>query len=163
MQRQGQSGGPEHAVRPGQLRAARLMTLQDGDLVAQKQISPVFHVSSRQDSRSHMITRVISRKTNRRNMIGDHHGRAADTQLRCSQQRMGFSARTPMRVTDQRPRSRLGAVDWLPGCLAVPDAAVAGRAGDAYWLGAGGRQAWVVEVGFWHRAVEADRLVGHRQ
>ena len=53
------------------------MALQDGDLVAQKQISAVFHVSSRRESRSHEATRVIRRKTNRRHMIGDHHGRAA--------------------------------------------------------------------------------------
>jgi len=55
------------------------MALQDGDLVAQKQISAVFHVSSCWDSRSHVITRVIRRKTNRGHMIGDHHGRAAGT------------------------------------------------------------------------------------
>ena len=40
-------------------------------------ISAVFHVSSRRDSRSHAATRVIRRKTNRRHMIGDHHGRTA--------------------------------------------------------------------------------------
>ena len=40
-------------------------------------ISAVFHVPSRRDSRSHAATRVIRRKTNRRHMIGDHHGRAA--------------------------------------------------------------------------------------
>jgi hypothetical protein len=31
------------------------------------------------DSRSHTASRVIRRKTNRRHMIGDRHGRAADT------------------------------------------------------------------------------------
>jgi hypothetical protein len=40
-------------------------------------ISAVFHLSSRRDRRSHAATRVIRRKTNRRHMIGDHHGRAA--------------------------------------------------------------------------------------
>jgi hypothetical protein len=35
-------------------------------------ISAVFHASSRRDSRSHAATRVISRNTNRRHMIGDH-------------------------------------------------------------------------------------------
>jgi hypothetical protein len=40
-------------------------------------ISAVFHVSSRRDSRSHAVTRVIRRKANRRHMIGDHHGWAA--------------------------------------------------------------------------------------
>jgi hypothetical protein len=38
-------------------------------------ISEVFHVSSHRDSRSHAITLVIKRKTNRRHMISDHHGR----------------------------------------------------------------------------------------
>jgi hypothetical protein len=40
-------------------------------------ISAVCHASSRRDSRSHEATRVIRRKTNRRHMIGDHHGRTA--------------------------------------------------------------------------------------
>jgi hypothetical protein len=40
-------------------------------------ISAVFHLSSRRDRRSHAATRVIRRKTNRRHMIGDHHGRTA--------------------------------------------------------------------------------------
>ena len=40
-------------------------------------ISAVYHASSRRDSRSHAASRVISRKTNRRHMIGDHHGRTA--------------------------------------------------------------------------------------
>ena len=40
-------------------------------------ISAVFHVSSRRDSRSHAASRVIRRNTNRRHMIGDHHGRSA--------------------------------------------------------------------------------------
>ena len=37
-------------------------------------ISAVFHASSRWDSRSHMVTRVMRRKTNCRHMTGDHHG-----------------------------------------------------------------------------------------
>jgi hypothetical protein len=41
-------------------------------------ISEVFHASSHRDSRSHVITLVIRRKTNRRHMISDHHGRATD-------------------------------------------------------------------------------------
>jgi hypothetical protein len=53
--------------------------------------------------------------------------------------------------------------DRLPGFLAVPRAAVACCPWDAYWLSAGGWQVEVVEVGFWHGAVEADRLVGHRE
>ena len=40
-------------------------------------ISAVFHASLRRDSRSHAAARVIRRKTNRRHMIGDHHGRTA--------------------------------------------------------------------------------------
>jgi hypothetical protein len=40
-------------------------------------ISAVCHASSRRDSRSHEVTCVIRRKTNRRHMIGDHHGRTA--------------------------------------------------------------------------------------
>ena len=40
-------------------------------------ISAVFDVSSRWDSRSHVVSRVIRRKTNRRHMTGDHHGRTA--------------------------------------------------------------------------------------
>ena len=40
-------------------------------------ISAVFHASSRRDSRSHEVIRVIRRKTNRRHMTGDHHDRTA--------------------------------------------------------------------------------------
>ena len=40
-------------------------------------ISAACHASSRRDSLSHEATRVIRRKTNRRHMIGDHHGRTA--------------------------------------------------------------------------------------
>ena len=40
-------------------------------------MTAVFHASSRRDSRSHEATRVSRRKTNRRHMIGDHHGRTA--------------------------------------------------------------------------------------
>ena len=38
-------------------------------------ISAVFHISSCRDSRNPAATRVIRRNTNRRHMIGDHHGR----------------------------------------------------------------------------------------
>ena len=41
-------------------------------------ISEVFHASSHRDSRSDVITLVIRRKTNRRHMISDHHGRVTD-------------------------------------------------------------------------------------
>ena len=54
-----------------------------------------------------------------------------------------------------------GAVNWLPWCLAVSGTAVAGGAGYAGWLGAGGWQVEGVEGGFGHGAVEADRFVGH--
>ena len=57
-------------------------------------ISVVFHVSSRRVSRSHAATRVIKRNTNRRHMIGDHHGRTAGEQLCWSEPWTGFSART---------------------------------------------------------------------
>ena len=40
-------------------------------------ISAIFHASSRRDSRSHVVTRVIRRKANRRHMTGDHHGQTA--------------------------------------------------------------------------------------
>ena len=40
-------------------------------------ISAVFHASSRRNSRSRAAASVIRRKTNRRHMIGDHHGRTA--------------------------------------------------------------------------------------
>jgi hypothetical protein len=39
-------------------------------------ISAVFH-ASRRDSRSHAASRLIRRNTNRRHIIGDHHGRSA--------------------------------------------------------------------------------------
>jgi hypothetical protein len=41
-------------------------------------ISAVFQVSSRRDSRSQETARVIRRKTNRRHMTGDHHGRTSE-------------------------------------------------------------------------------------
>jgi hypothetical protein len=72
---QGREQGP---VRPVQLQTARLPPLQHRELVAQEiKISAAFHLSSRRDSLSHAATRVIRRKTNRRHMIGDHHGRTA--------------------------------------------------------------------------------------
>jgi hypothetical protein len=40
-------------------------------------ISAVFHISSRWASRTPAATRVTRRNTNRRHMIGDHHGRMA--------------------------------------------------------------------------------------
>ena len=39
-------------------------------------ISAVFH-ASRRDSRSHAASRLIRKNTNRRHIIGDHHGRSA--------------------------------------------------------------------------------------
>jgi hypothetical protein len=41
-------------------------------------ISAVFHISSRRDSRNPAATRVISRNTNRRHMIADHHARSTE-------------------------------------------------------------------------------------
>jgi hypothetical protein len=57
-------------------------------------ISAVFHISSRRDSRSPAATRVIRRNTNRRHMIGDHHGRTAEEQPCWSEPWMRLSART---------------------------------------------------------------------
>jgi len=71
---QGREQGP---VCPVQLRAVLLLPLQDGELVARIRISAIFHASSRRDSRSHVVTRAMRRKTNRRHMTGDHHGRTA--------------------------------------------------------------------------------------
>jgi hypothetical protein len=59
------------------VRAERLLSLQDGELVAQEQDLcglPRFHT---RDSRSQEAVRVIRRKANRRHMTGDHHGRTA--------------------------------------------------------------------------------------
>jgi hypothetical protein len=69
----GVRGHEEGPVRPVQVRAARLLPLQDGELVAQIKISAVCHTSSRRDSRSHEATRAIRRNLNRRHMTGDHH------------------------------------------------------------------------------------------
>jgi hypothetical protein len=64
-------------------------------------ISAVFHASLRRDSHSHEVTRVIRRKTNRRNMTSDHHGRTLGEQLCWSEPWTGFSARTS--ATTARP------------------------------------------------------------
>ena len=40
-------------------------------------VSAVFHISSRRDSRNPAATRVVTKNTSRRHMIGDHHGRTA--------------------------------------------------------------------------------------
>jgi hypothetical protein len=74
-----EQGREQSPVRPGQLRAAWLPPLQDGDLVARWiKISAVFHLSSRPDSRSQEAARVVRRKTNRRHMTGDHQGRTSE-------------------------------------------------------------------------------------
>jgi len=90
----GVRGREEGPVRPVQVRAARLLPLQDGELVAQIKISAVCHTSSRRDSRSHEATRVIRRNLNRRHMTGDHHRGWLGEQLCWSEPRTGFSART---------------------------------------------------------------------
>jgi hypothetical protein len=58
----------------------------------------VFQVSSRRDSRSQEATRVVRRKTNRRHMIGDHHGRTSENAtllVRAADETLGtHSART---------------------------------------------------------------------
>ena len=82
-------------------------------------ISAVFHASSRRDSRSHAATRVIRRKTNRRHMIGDHHGRAVGATL-LSQPRMGFSARTRRWCSSRPPDARSAALIALVHALRAP-------------------------------------------
>jgi hypothetical protein len=57
-------------------------------------ISAIFHASSRRDSRSHEVIRVIRRKTNRRHMTGDHHGRTATRATLLVTAADEFSART---------------------------------------------------------------------
>ena len=65
-------------------------------------ISAACQASSRRDSRSHVVTRVMRRKANCRHMTGDHHGRAPGEQLCWSEPWMRFSARTG-RPPGQRP------------------------------------------------------------
>ena len=80
-------------------------------------ISVVFHISSRRDSRNPAATRVIRRNTNRRHMIGDHHGRTAKRAtllVRAMGELLGTHRRQP------------GA---CPLCLANRRAAVTGPAG----------------------------------
>src|SRR5262249_44022818 len=58
---------------------------------------------------------------------------------------------------------RIGVGGLAGPCLAVSGSVVAAGAGDADGLGAGSREVEVVELGFGHRAVEADGFVGHGQ
>ncbi len=81
-------------------------------------ISAVFHVSSRRDSRSHEATRVIRRNTNRRHMIGDHHGGAAGIHLCWSEPWMRFSART---VTLATPGLVVPPVQRPSACQTIPN------------------------------------------
>ena len=70
--------GPEQGpVRPVQLRATRLPTLQDRELVAQDQDPGSLPRLLAPDSRSHPVICVVRRNTNRKQMTGDHHGRNA--------------------------------------------------------------------------------------
>jgi len=73
----GEQGRKQSAVCPVQPRAA-LPPLQDGELMAQDQDLRGPPRSSRWDRRSHAATRVIRRNTNRRHIIGDHHGWTAE-------------------------------------------------------------------------------------
>jgi hypothetical protein len=72
-----EQGREQGAVRTVQFRVARLLPLQYGELVAQDQDLCDLPRLLTLDSRSQEATRVIRRKTNRRHMIGDHHGRTA--------------------------------------------------------------------------------------
>ena len=61
--------------------------------MADDQISAVFHLFSRRDSRSHAAALVI-RKTKRRHMIGDHHDQTPEWQPCWPGPWATFSART---------------------------------------------------------------------
>lgn len=75
--------------RPGPAPVARLVVEADGHRgpfgMEKRSIHPAWHAditgkpqwitSSHRDGRNHVITVVIRRKTNRRHMISDHHGR----------------------------------------------------------------------------------------
>jgi hypothetical protein len=74
-------------------------------------ISAVFQASSRRDSRGDAAIRVIRRKTNRRDMIGDHHDRIPGEQLCWSGPWTGFSARTA-RVSASRSVRRHPPTCW---------------------------------------------------
>jgi hypothetical protein len=69
---QGREHGPVRQFRVGRRSCRRCCTASRWRRI---KISAVFHTASRWDSRSHEVTCVIKRKTNRRHMIGDHHGR----------------------------------------------------------------------------------------
>jgi hypothetical protein len=77
-----EQGREQCPVRPVHVRAVRLPPLQYGELVRRIKISAVSHASSRRDSRSHEVTRVIRRTTNRSsrpdgwesNSAGQRHG-----------------------------------------------------------------------------------------
>ena len=71
---QGRGQGPVRPVHSGRRGCRRCRTASWWRRI---KISAVFHASSRRDSRSHAASRVIRRNTNRRHMIGDHHGRSA--------------------------------------------------------------------------------------
>jgi hypothetical protein len=62
---------------PVQLRATRLPPLQDRELVAQDQDPGSLPRLLAPDSRSHPVSCVVRRNTNRKHMTGDHHGRNA--------------------------------------------------------------------------------------
>ena len=82
-------------VRPVQVRAARLPPLQYGELVAQDQDLRAPPCPLRWDSRSHVVTRVMRRKANRRHMTCDHHGRGVASNSAGQSRGCEFSARTP--------------------------------------------------------------------
>jgi len=74
-----EQGREQCPVRPVQLQAVRMPPLHYGELVGARSRSPRFSTPPHTgDSRSHVITLVIRRKTNRRHMISDHHGRVTD-------------------------------------------------------------------------------------
>lgn len=79
---------------------------------------PSPHASSRWDSRSHVVTRVMRRKANCRHMTSDPHGRASGEQLRWSEPWIRFWPRAGRPApSDVGPPP----ASWTPVRSARPD------------------------------------------
>ena len=70
-----EQGRQECPVCPVQVRVARLLPPQDGELVAQDQDLCGPPCLFTPDRRDHPASRVVTRNMNRRHMTADHHGR----------------------------------------------------------------------------------------
>jgi hypothetical protein len=111
-----EQGRQECPVRPVRLRAARLLPLQDGELVAQDQDLCGLHVSSRRASRSQTASRVVRHRVSGPIGLPARHqgsfqlclGRAAAVSVTCGGSSM------PGRSLPVR-RARTGTVAWSPG------------------------------------------------